>query len=122
MPSRGSAIPANVIIAAFGLLLLGGAVFAWIAWEPEFEPVTVDRAAMPPDLVARGEQLAAVGNCGACHTPEGAEPYAGGYSMDTPFGVIYSTNITPDPETGIGTWSEAAFVRSMREGVGACCG
>jgi mono/diheme cytochrome c family protein len=117
MPSRGSAIPANVIITAFGLLLLGGAVFAWIAWEPEFEPVTVDRAAMPPDLVARGEQLAAVGNCGVCHTPEGAEPYAGGYAMDTPFGVIHSTNITPDPETGIGTWSEAAFIRSMREGV-----
>ena len=43
--------------------------------------------------------------------------FAGGYAMQTPFGVIYSTNITPDPETGIGAWSEAAFARAMHEGV-----
>jgi mono/diheme cytochrome c family protein len=52
-----------------------------------------------------------------CHTRPGGLPYAGGYGLRTPFGTIYSTNITPDPETGIGRWSLAAFTRAMHEGV-----
>ena len=80
-----------------------------------------DLAAPPqsfaPDLVAKGEALAGGGYCGECHTAKGGAKYAGGYGMPTPFGVIYSTNITPDPETGIGRWSEAAFARAMHEGV-----
>jgi nicotinate dehydrogenase subunit B len=52
-----------------------------------------------------------------CHTAPNGRPYAGGLALDTPFGTIYSTNITPDPQTGIGTWSYAAFERAMREGV-----
>ena len=71
----------------------------------------------PPDLVAKGEALAAGGYCAECHTAKGGQDFAGGYAMATPFGVLYSTNITPDPETGIGTWSEAAFARAMQEGV-----
>ena len=70
-----------------------------------------------PELVARGEALAGGGYCAECHTAKGGQKFAGGYAMATPFGVIYSTNITPDPETGIGTWSEAAFARAMHEGV-----
>jgi mono/diheme cytochrome c family protein len=70
-----------------------------------------------PDLVAKGEALAGGGYCAACHTAKGGQTFAGGYAMATPFGVIHSTNITPDPETGIGTWSEAAFARAMHEGV-----
>ena len=70
-----------------------------------------------PELVAKGEALAGGGYCAECHTAKGGQKFAGGYAMPTPFGVLYSTNITPDPETGIGPWSEAAFARAMHEGV-----
>lgn len=68
-------------------------------------------------LVAKGARLAAIGNCVTCHTADGGKPYAGGRPIKTPFGTIYGTNITPDPETGIGRWSEAAFRRALREGL-----
>jgi mono/diheme cytochrome c family protein len=68
-------------------------------------------------LVARGASLAAIGNCGGCHTRRGGAAFAGGFPMHSPFGTIYSTNITPDRETGIGRWSEEAFRRAMREGI-----
>ena len=58
-----------------------------------------------------------IGNCNVCHTNSDGLPYAGGRPLQTPFGIIHATNITPDPETGIGAWSEAAFMRAMREGV-----
>jgi mono/diheme cytochrome c family protein len=58
-----------------------------------------------------------VGNCITCHTAPGGKPYAGGAAVKTPFGVVFGTNITPDPDTGIGRWSEAAFARAMREGI-----
>jgi mono/diheme cytochrome c family protein len=61
--------------------------------------------------------LSGAGYCAVCHTRAGGEPFAGGYGLVTPFGTIYSTNITPDPATGIGNWSEAAFARAMHEGV-----
>jgi mono/diheme cytochrome c family protein len=67
--------------------------------------------------VERGRQLAALGSCAACHTTDPARPYAGGLALATPFGTVYSTNITPDARTGIGAWSEAAFARALREGV-----
>ena len=75
------------------------------------------RPASDPRLVARGAQLSAVGNCHGCHTRQGGAPYAGGFPMHSPFGTIYTTNITPDVETGIGSWSLEAFGRAMREGV-----
>ncbi|MFZ5677291.1 MAG: c-type cytochrome [Pseudomonadota bacterium] len=98
------------------LLVIAAAALAAIAWRSEIEPVT---AAQNFDAAAvrKGAELAAVGNCIACHTVPGAKAFAGGLALPTPFGTIYSTNITPDPETGIGTWSEAAFSRAMREGV-----
>jgi nicotinate dehydrogenase subunit B len=70
-----------------------------------------------PQVLERGRQLAAVGNCVACHTAEGGLPNAGGRPMATPFGIVYSTNLTPDVATGIGGWSFSAFQRAMREGV-----
>jgi mono/diheme cytochrome c family protein len=69
------------------------------------------------ESVAKGEALAAAGHCASCHTGPGGLRFAGGYGVNTPFGVIYGTNITPDRKTGIGTWSIEAFVRAMREGV-----
>ena len=68
-------------------------------------------------LVRRGRDLAAIGNCNNCHTVRTGKNFAGGLPVPTPFGTIYSSNITPDPETGIGRWSEAAFQRAMRLGV-----
>jgi len=66
----------------------------------------------------RGEYLAAAGGCLGCHTEEreGATPYAGGRALKTPFGVFYGPNITPHPQAGIGGWSDADFMRAMREG------
>lgn len=72
-----------------------------------------------PAAVRRGEALAAVGDCAGCHTAQGGKAYAGGRALDTPFGTLYGTNITPDPDTGIGRWSESAFARAMRDGVDA---
>ena len=70
-----------------------------------------------PALIAKGAGLAAIGNCASCHTAEGGRAFAGGRALATPFGTIYSTNITPDRDTGIGSWSEADFRRAMHEGV-----
>src|SRR2546423_5641751 len=67
----------------------------------------------------RGEFLAKAGGCVGCHTEEkkGAVPFAGGRALKTPFGTFFGPNITPHPQAGIGRWSEADFVRAMREGV-----
>ncbi|WP_454675511.1 c-type cytochrome [Achromobacter pestifer] len=67
--------------------------------------------------IERGRLVAAAGDCVACHTAPGGKTNAGGFALDTPFGTIYSTNITPDNETGIGRWSYPAFERAMRQGV-----
>jgi mono/diheme cytochrome c family protein len=71
----------------------------------------------PREQIAKGKELAHIGNCLSCHTAEGGKPYAGGTPLKTPFGTIHGTNITPDTETGIGGWSLEAFSRAMREGV-----
>jgi nicotinate dehydrogenase subunit B len=77
-----------------------------------------DPATFSADMIARGRVLAALGDCAVCHTSEGGIANAGGRPLHTPFGTVYSTNLTPDVETGIGTWSYAAFERAMREGIG----
>ncbi|CAB3740828.1 c-type cytochrome [Paraburkholderia rhynchosiae] len=68
------------------------------------------------DVVKRGEYLARAGDCVACHTAPRGKLFAGGLAMETPFGTLYSPNITPDAQYGIGTWSEDAFFRMMRTG------
>lgn len=67
--------------------------------------------------IERGRLVAAAGDCMVCHTAPGGKTNAGGLALDTPFGTIYTTNITPDSDTGIGRWSYAAFERAMRQGV-----
>jgi nicotinate dehydrogenase subunit B len=94
---------------AASFLASGGEVTA--AAPAQGRPV-VDQA-----LLERGEALARLGNCEVCHSAQGGKPYAGGHAVVTPFGRIYSTNITPDRETGIGAWSFEDFRRAMREGV-----
>src|SRR5215468_3465211 len=75
--------------------------------------------AADPDLIARGAYLTTAAGCADCHTDskQGGPPYAGGRALATPFGTFYAPNITPDLDTGIGRWSEAQFLRALREGV-----
>ena len=76
------------------------------------------RAAEPSEeLIARGKALVIAGDCTSCHTGDPAKPFAGGKRIDTPFGAIYSPNITPDRNTGIGAWSEQDFYNALRFGV-----
>jgi len=110
-----SGIIASAAIAA----LMGGAIAAFaVVWRPAIEGIEPPPAqSFEPALVKRGRDLAAIGNCSDCHTVKGGKTFAGGLPVPTPFGTIYSSNITPDPDTGIGRWSEAAFQRAMRSGV-----
>lgn len=89
------------IATALTLMLLSGAIPA-VAEE---------------DAVTRGEYLVHAGGCFSCHTVAGRETLAGGRALATPFGTFYSPNITPDPETGIGRWTDALFLQALREGV-----
>jgi nicotinate dehydrogenase subunit B len=102
---------AAVFAAAFGV---GAAVLPGRAIAPIARP---DASVFSAATIARGAQLAALGNCALCHTAANGANNAGGRALDTPFGIIYSTNITPDVETGIGAWSYPAFERAMREGI-----
>src|SRR5215472_10168722 len=70
-------------------------------------------------LVSRGEYLARAADCMPCHTGDKTKPYAGGLGLATPFGTIYSVNITSDKTTGIGGWSFADFKRALHDGIRA---
>lgn len=70
-----------------------------------------------PETIAKGKALTEAGDCGSCHTADPAKPFAGGKRIDTPFGGIYSANLTPDLNTGIGRWTDEDFRRAMRFGV-----
>jgi len=74
-------------------------------------------ASAEEDAIEHGEYLVRAGGCISCHTATGGQPFAGGRALATPFGTFYSPNITPDPETGIGRWTDAQFLRALREGV-----
>lgn len=109
----------RALIGFAALLALGTLGFAALAWRPAIDAVTPPaHASFDLAEIARGAEFALIGNCSSCHTRADGEPYAGGLGVRTPFGTIYASNITPEPDTGIGRWSEAAFIRSMREGVG----
>jgi mono/diheme cytochrome c family protein len=83
-------------------------------------PAPVSQADTRPADVRRGEYLVKAAGCLACHTAEakGAVPFAGGRALKTPFGTFYGPNITPHPQAGIGNWTEADFVRALRQGMG----
>ena len=120
-------IVAIVVVAGIGL-------FAWIVSGPG--PVdfagggkvaladyhAADPAGVPPSLanasiVKRGEYLAHVADCVECHTAKGGHDYAGGFAFTLPFGTLYSTNITPDRDTGIGNYSDADFLNAVHRGI-----
>ncbi|HEY4030815.1 MAG TPA: c-type cytochrome [Caulobacteraceae bacterium] len=85
---------------------------------PAFSPFNLLSRPVPPGQaqLERGRQLAIQGDCAACHTRDGGEAMAGGLGMNTPFGVIYTPNLTPDAQTGIGQWTPDQFYRAMHEG------
>ena len=91
--------------AAIGALILGGAAVA----RAQGATFTT---------LERGRYLVDAGDCAACHTAEGGKSMAGGRPIPTPFGTIYSTNITPDKETGIGNWTEEEFYKAVHDGIG----
>ena len=106
--ARNTAGLCAALLAALAAVSSDGAV-------PPGAPPPVDSNAA--GLIEQGRYLAAAGDCISCHTRRNGKPFSGGLPLDTPFGVIYSANITPDNRTGIGTWSEAQFTRAMHEGV-----
>ena len=108
----------RIATATLAVASLGLAGLFLLARRPAIGPV--ERPAperFSAESIAQGESLAAAGHCASCHTRPGGQPFAGGYGVNTPFGIVYGTNITPDPKTGIGTWPLEAFLRAMREGV-----
>ena len=120
----------RVLLVALGLV----AVLAGIVWtlnvldedretgEDLVEPIASSSGASAADVatntagIARGAYLARAGNCMGCHTATGGAPYAGGRGVPTPFGTVYSPNLTPDMATGIGAWSSADFWRALHNG------
>jgi mono/diheme cytochrome c family protein len=110
---------ARIIVSIIaGILIAGAAAGFAVAWRPAIAAVEPPApASFDAALVKRGRDLASIGNCNDCHTVRGGQAFAGGLPVPTPFGTIYSSNITPDADTGIGRWSEAAFRRAMRSGI-----
>ncbi len=106
---------ARTAALAVGAIGVGAALLGWRAAIAPISPGSgkVYTAA----TIAEGRVLAAAGNCIVCHTAPGGAPNAGGRAMETPFGTVVSTNLTPDAATGIGTWSFSAFQRALREGI-----
>jgi mono/diheme cytochrome c family protein len=121
------------LIAAGSIALVAGAA-GWLLLTPRAlsfagpgavslaayhgpSPVGVPEELRSGDLVARGRYLTQAADCEMCHTRDGGPRFAGGRAFQTPFGVLYSPNITPDGETGIGAWSDADFLRAVHDGV-----
>lgn len=105
-------------LVAAVVLLAGLAIGIGIMYEPPISPVPSPApASFDPQLVREGARVVALGDCIVCHTAKNGKPFAGGLPLATPFGTIYATNITPDPDTGIGQWSQQAFARALRRGI-----
>ena len=106
-------------VAAMAAVLAAG-VAIWMAVPPKITAKEPDfGASIDPALIRRGKYVAQLGDCVACHTEKGGAEMAGGLALETPMGTIWSTNITPDPKTGIGGWTFGEFDRAMRKGVAA---
>ena len=105
-------------LALIALVVAGG---AWVGFHHQAsQGPTNETPALAPALqtaqVARGAYLAQAGNCKGCHSPRGGPDYVGGVPIETPFGAVMSSNLTPDNSTGIGRWGNADFWRALHEG------
>ncbi|QIL78530.1 c-type cytochrome [Diaphorobacter sp. HDW4A] len=104
------------IVLALLIIVIGG--FFALTHQPAIEPAAQPAAgSFAPQQIEKGKLLAAMGDCAVCHTAPGGTKNTGGLPIASPFGTIYTTNITPDADTGIGGWSYEAFERAMRHGV-----
>jgi nicotinate dehydrogenase subunit B len=108
MSALGAAVTGGLMTAAIGL--------SWHAAIPR--AVSSVPSMFSEEAIARGRVLFALGDCATCHTTAGGLANAGGRAVVTPFGTVYSTNLTADFETGMGGWTYPAFVRAMRDGIG----
>ena len=109
---------ARQILAVLGVAAVAVVALLAFAWRPAIAPIAPPApTSFAADTVATGEALAGAGNCIGCHTAPGGTANAGGKPIHTRVGYFYSTNLTPDAETGIGAWSEAAFARALRDGL-----
>jgi len=117
MKTRALTMVAAAVAAGAGVLLAAAAL-VWLLNVGGEAPLDTGDAAGPVDatLVARGAYLARAGNCLACHTARGGAPGAGGRPMATPFGTLYTSNLTPSTRHGIGGWNASAFWRAMHHG------
>jgi mono/diheme cytochrome c family protein len=121
----GAAVLAAVFIGLSWIVWLapgatdfaGGPHVPLIAYHGQ-DPTGVPAELRDASLIERGQYLARAADCAACHTAEGGEPFAGGRPFVLPFGTLYSTNITPDRETGIGRYSDANFLDALHKGIG----
>ena len=113
--------------AALALVAVGAAVGQTVFSPPHLPPnavvtppafLTTSLPAGAPDQVRRGHDLVILGDCVACHTPQNRPVFSGGRGVNTPFGTIYSANLTSDPQTGVGGWTTDQFWRAMHEGKG----
>jgi mono/diheme cytochrome c family protein len=117
---------ALVALAAFSWIVLlaprpldfAGGTKATLAQYRAGDPTGVPAELRSASLIERGEYLTRAADCAACHTAEGGAPYAGGRAFVLPFGTLYSTNITPDLETGIGRYTDADFLNALHKGIG----
>jgi mono/diheme cytochrome c family protein len=122
------------IILAVVVLLIVAAVFAWKIFNPgpmafvggssvaladyrDADPTGVPAALKNADVVRRGEYLARAADCMVCHTRQDGAKFAGGLAFPMPFGTLYSTNITPDKETGIGNYTDQDFLNAVQRGL-----
>jgi len=113
-----------VVAMAVGLWILRGPGPMEFAGGPKValadyrgaDPTGVPAALAKASLVERGEYLARAADCMVCHTTPGGKEYAGGLAFKLPFGTLYSTNITPDKETGIGNYSDQEFLDAIHRG------
>jgi nicotinate dehydrogenase subunit B len=112
--AKRASVFASVAAMIATMVSLAAIALPWRSIAPIARP---DASTWSAATIARGQQLAALGDCAVCHTQANGAINAGGRAIETPFGIIYSTNITPDIETGIGAWSYPAFERAMREGI-----
>ena len=113
----------KIALAVMVVGVVGVAGTLAFAWQPAIAPVApVASSALDQGAVARGARIVALGDCMVCHTAKGGAPFAGGLALRTPFGTLYTTNITPHVDAngngnGIGDWPLAAFARALRHGV-----
>ena len=123
----------RILTSLVGIVVAAGIIAVWIVRGPDpmafaggpretledykgANPTGVPKALAQASLVERGEYLAKAADCMVCHTTPGGKEYAGGLGFKLPFGTLYSTNITPDKETGIGNYSDQDFLNAVHRG------